>query len=132
MWVSGWSPASTIVPVPTLLQMVNLLEQLIRDGKSNTNTSTVPLGCPPSDTDPGDYSGAKTAQPDWYTKGTRCKSVNCGQEGDEAAAEKRKLAKQWKLVHGTDMPQRPQEDIDRSIESARLASERDDPFFIDN
>jgi hypothetical protein len=50
----------------------------------------------------------------------------------EAAAEERKRRKEWKLVHGTDMPQRPQEDIDRSIESARLARERGDLFFIDN
>jgi hypothetical protein len=41
----------------------------------------------------------------------------------EAAAEQRKLAKQYKQATGLDMPQRPQEDIDRSIGSARLAQE---------
>jgi hypothetical protein len=48
----------------------------------------------------------------------------------EAAAEERKLAKQYKQATGLDMPQRPQEDIDRSVESARLAQERGDLFYL--
>jgi hypothetical protein len=48
----------------------------------------------------------------------------------EAAAEQRKLAKQTKQATGLVMPQRPQEDIGRSIESARLAQERGDSFFL--
>jgi hypothetical protein len=47
----------------------------------------------------------------------------------EAAADQRRLQKQYKKVHGVDLPQPHTQDSEVSIEAARVAQERGDFFF---
>ena len=50
----------------------------------------------------------------------------------ETAAKERRLAKQWKKVYGGDLPPRPTQSNQTSIEAARVSQENGEVFFFDS